>query len=213
MSRNKNRPTDLTGSVASEIAYALLREKGIDHRQFSNTVAEALGMSYPGAHAKMKSVSAWLLEELQKLAQHLNVPLLLGMRPLVEREGEPAALLADGALLPCQVVLGDVVNWPFGDDFKDRWVAVSLMNSWLVVPASGVKLPARRVRMLVMTDFEGVDAPGFPLLNDESGKATAVEALPDERTMSPNQQPPEPRPEEPASNDGKAGTNDVQKLN
>ncbi|WP_157266376.1 helix-turn-helix domain-containing protein [Azohydromonas aeria] len=152
MSRTKNRPSDLSESPAPRCVRALLDAKGIPRRQHAAVAAEALSLSIRATERKLNGKAAWTVEEIARVGEHVDVPLLLGMGPLLEREGERALLYVGAMYLRCLAVLGETVEPPFRDDM----VAVSVPGQWLIVPSKDLKLPAKRVLQVFVTDFVGV---------------------------------------------------------
>lgn len=144
---NQKKQPDLGNNLGAQCVQALLAQNGIEHKQRSWAVAEALGLSYSQAHRKVSATASWSLEEIARVAAHFKTTLAHALEPVLDPGHERAVLVLGGLRLPCQVLLGELVSPPFADDV----VAISVPGTWLIVPSAEIKLPARAVQRLTLT--------------------------------------------------------------
>ena len=141
---------EVAQSLASVCVRALLDRHGVPRHKHSPVAAEVLGISYSQAHRKVQKDSPWSLEELKRFAEHFgeSLPELVSFASAEASQG--AVLLAGVARVPCRIWVGEEVSVPPPGSL----VAVRVSSEWIVVAASGDKVPppAYGVRRLLVQE-------------------------------------------------------------
>lgn len=108
-------------------------------------VAETLGLHYTAVHRRMKGEVAWELEEIERIAAHFGETLATVFADASEEDFVAAVLVADGARVPCQLVVGDAVR----DPDRNSLVAIEVGAQWIVLAAGqAASTPCYQVRQL-----------------------------------------------------------------
>lgn len=87
------------------------------------------------------------LDEIGRIAEHFGETLLQALEPCLSQGMESAVMMVGDLEVPCEVMLGETLRSPFEDE---KVVAIGVPGRFLVVPAKGLTLPARRVKRLLV---------------------------------------------------------------
>lgn len=132
------------GEKAAECIRLLLKRHGVPKRQHSSLVAQVLEFSTQHGYRKITNESPWTFDEVALMAQHFKETVGQVLAPMMGGDAEAALLTVGELRTPCRVVLGAMRAPPFACAF----VALGAPGNWVVVPSSGVTMPAREVQRL-----------------------------------------------------------------
>lgn len=136
------RPAHAAGADAA--IRAALSLNGIQERDHTKSIAEALDISIKQAQRKLR-LGIWSLQDLLLLQARLDVTLTAilstdNFAPGPQLIAEPANLLIDGESMQCEVVVGPVVTWhPQGQGLactkhKGQWLVGTLPRLEMSAP-------------------------------------------------------------------------------
>jgi len=152
MTTTPSNPDEGTQSLAGICCRALMDRHGIPRHKHSPVAAEVLGISYSQAHRKVQKDSPFSLEELKRFAEHFGESLPELVSFAGADSSQPAMLLAGVVRVPCRIWVGEEVSVPLPGSL----VAVRVSSEWIVMAASGEKVPppAFKVRRLLVQESE-----------------------------------------------------------
>jgi hypothetical protein len=133
------------GEKAAECVRLLLERHGVPARKHSSVVAQVLGFSTQHGYRKITNESPWTIDEVASMAQHFKETVAQVLAPMLGISSEAALLTVGAVQTPCRIVLGDLRAPPFACPF----VALGAAGNWVVVPSSGITMPAREVVQLM----------------------------------------------------------------
>lgn len=151
----------------------MLDRHGIAERQRTRALEHVLGLSYNQARRLLTGKAPWSLEQIRRVADHYDEPLVPFVAAFLREPGKPASFPVGGGVLPCTI-------WPVGEPVAGRvgpLVALhdAAADRWTVVPA--VEVADRPTYALSALLFERRAPQRVAILDDELDSARAVMAF------------------------------------
>ncbi|MCE9658298.1 MAG: response regulator [Burkholderiales bacterium] len=164
------RGSNAAGPVGSRFVRALLERHGIPSSRHTTLVAELLGFRYTLVHRRMKGDVAWEIEEIETVAAHFGETLATVFGAVRSDEYVSAVLVADGARVPCKLLLGGAIR----DSDPNLLAAVRIGSQWVVcaAPQAGPG-PAYAVRELIVAAPEGRPRR-IAILDDDADEVASI---------------------------------------
>jgi CheY-like chemotaxis protein len=122
----------------------MLARRGVAERQRTRAIEHALGLSYNQARRLMTGKAPWSLEQLRRVAEHFNEPVVPLVAAFLHQPGKPASFPVGASAVPCTI-------WPTGEPVCGRSGALVALHD----PASG--------RWTVATAAEVADRPSYAI--------------------------------------------------
>jgi hypothetical protein len=137
-------PTEFS-ALATKCLQELMDRHGVPRHKRAGIVTAVLGLSRSHGNRKLGGIFPMTLDEIGRIAEHFGETLVQVLEPTLAHGMEKAVIMVAELEMPCEVMLGEVLLPPFEGE---KLVAIGVPGSFLVVPATALNLPARRVTRL-----------------------------------------------------------------
>lgn len=157
---------DHSAPAVSRAIQALLDRRGVPKSKRLIVLEAALGIAYQQVRRRMMGVTAWSVDDINRIAAHFGEPVFRLLGAMVDGEvGQPAVLLVSGAKLACSI-------WPTTQ-------AASGMGPYVAVPGD----PPETWSVVLASEAAGRQAVGIRRLVLEPEPPRRVAVLDDDERM------------------------------
>jgi hypothetical protein len=139
-------PTECS-TLASKCPQELMDRHGVPRHKEAGVVTAVLGLSRSHGNRKLRGIAPVTFNEVGRIAGHFGETLSQALEPSLAHGLERAVMMVGELEVPCEVMPGELLQPPFANE---KVVAAGVPGSFLVVPATALSLPARRVRRLLL---------------------------------------------------------------